>query len=588
MSRIKQYSLLFLILAVGLFLRLYHNTDISLWHDEAFSALLIKYPWGEMFYRIGLDVHPPVYYVALRLWSYGLGDSLLSLRGFSIFFGLLTALGAYGLVKAAFNSTKAALFAALLVAISPFQLQYATEARMYTFGAFLAVLAAYCLVKALQTLPQNSTVSTTPIPNQTEIVAPVSSKPQQKSYPWIWWIAFGLTAGLATLTHYFLLFSIAALCFYALAWHFYYYRFDFKRYYLLLTAYLLTALVFAPWFTWFLYQYKQVGAGYWIPPLDRWSIPTTLWQMFIGMEVGLCDKLMRTLQTLLGLQTDISHAASQTLIVLVTVFSLYFFYSFIRKTSASYKWLVLLATLAPFGGALLFALLAKLKGQDSSVYLVRYFLYAATFYTIALAVWFSSLKSKSFFYLLFTAYCLASLGSFAYFWNDLQVQTKPGMAAAVQYMRTQVSPTDKLYVGSSFEYFNLKYYLSQTPPPEKDAVAKPSMISRQYALEDLTEEAPVPTRLVGWPKPLLFSGGQTTTHNMPHFAGTAILTDSDLLPYFEQGAASGETVWLLWTNGFGGSKPTTPANWKQVDERGFAEVRPYVGTWIIVTKYMVN
>jgi hypothetical protein len=75
---------------------------------------------------------------------------------------------------------------------------------------------------------------------------------------------------------------------------------------------------------------------------------------------------------------------------------------------------------------------------------------------------------------------------------------------------------------------------------------------------------------------------------MPHFAGTAILTDADLLPYFEQSAQAGDTVWLLWTNGFGGNKPTTPANWKQVDEHGFAEVRPYVGTWIVVTKYVVQ
>lgn len=585
----KKYLGLVSILMVGLLLRLYHNTDISLWHDEAFSALLIKYPWGEMFYRIGLDVHPPVYYVALRLWSYGLGDSLLSLRGFSICFGLLTALGSYAFVRAAFNNTQAALTAALLVALSPFQLQYATEARMYTFGAFLAVFTAYFLTKALNTLPlsginrgrgfSRTTVETTPAqPNKTSTALPLLATG--------WWIAFGTTAGLAALTHYYLLFTVAALCLYALAWHVYHYRANMKQYRLLLTTYLLIALVFTPWLKWFFYQYKQVGAGYWIPPLDLWSIPTTLWQMFIGMEVGLTDKLMRTLQTWIGLSTDVSHAASQTLIILVTVFSAYFFYKFIRTSTSPHKWLVLLVTLAPFGGALLFALLAKLHDQDSSVYLVRYFLYAATFYSVALAMWFSSLQSKTLYYLLLTAYCVVSLGAFAYRWNDLDVQTKPGMASAVRYLRNQISPADKVYVGSSFEFFNFKYYLSQTPPPEKQTTAKPSMAPGQSPLQDLIEDTP--TRLVGWPKPLLFSDGQTTTDNMPHFAGTAILTDADLLPYFEQSAQAGETVWLLWTNGFGGNKPTTPANWKQVDEHGFAEVRPYVGTWIVVTKYVVQ
>ena len=59
----KKYFWLIVILLIGAILRYYHNTDISLWHDEAFSALLIKYNWSEMMYRIGLDVHPPAYYV---------------------------------------------------------------------------------------------------------------------------------------------------------------------------------------------------------------------------------------------------------------------------------------------------------------------------------------------------------------------------------------------------------------------------------------------------------------------------------------------------------------------------------------------
>jgi uncharacterized membrane protein len=85
----KKYYPIFLILILGLLLRLYHNTNISLWHDEAFSALLIKYPWQEMLYRIGLDVHPPAYYIFLRIWHYIFSDSLLSLRLFSVFFGVV-------------------------------------------------------------------------------------------------------------------------------------------------------------------------------------------------------------------------------------------------------------------------------------------------------------------------------------------------------------------------------------------------------------------------------------------------------------------------------------------------------------------
>ncbi|MBU4141332.1 hypothetical protein KKE99_00455, partial [Patescibacteria group bacterium] len=56
------------ILVIGLILRLYNLIAVSLWHDEAFSALLIRYPFGEMIARIILDVHPPLYYIILRVW----------------------------------------------------------------------------------------------------------------------------------------------------------------------------------------------------------------------------------------------------------------------------------------------------------------------------------------------------------------------------------------------------------------------------------------------------------------------------------------------------------------------------------------
>jgi len=60
---------LIVILIVGLLLRLYHLTSISLWHDEAFSVLMVKYPITEMLYRLTLDVHPPGYYLAFFGWD---------------------------------------------------------------------------------------------------------------------------------------------------------------------------------------------------------------------------------------------------------------------------------------------------------------------------------------------------------------------------------------------------------------------------------------------------------------------------------------------------------------------------------------
>ncbi len=126
------------------------------------------------------------------------------------------------------------------------------------------------------------------------------------------------------------------------------------------------------------------------------------------------------------------------------------------------------------------------------------------------------------------------------------------MSAAAELLANNVEPGHKLYVGSSFEFFNFKYY-NRTPVT-----------------------------------PLLYSGGITDVSQMPHYAGTAILTNADLLPDFKAATKNGDTVWLLWTNGFGGSKPSVPLNWTQIDEKGYADVRPYIGTWVIVTEYKVN
>ena len=137
------------------------------------------------------------------------------------------------------------------------------------------------------------------------------------------------------------------------------------------------------------------------------------------------------------------------------------------------------------------------------------------------------------------------------YWHLLQVETKGGMADAAKFLNANVEPRQKLFVGSSFEFFNFKYY-NQTP------VA-----------------------------PLLFTDGHHVK-DLPHFAGTAILTDQDLVLNFSDATRHGDTVWLLWTNGFGGSKPTIPNNWSQIDEKSYNEVRPYVGTAIYVDEYKVN
>lgn len=488
---------LIFILICAILLRIYNLTAISLWHDEAFSALLIKYPWGEMFYRIGLDVHPPIYYVALRLWSYIFGYSLASLRGFSVFFGVATVYATYLFLKAAFKREDLALGAALLVAINPFQIQYVTEARMYTFGTFLVMMSAYFLVRAFET--------------------------RQKKF----WLAFAAATSLAMYTHYYLFFSVFAIGLFALYFAIKNYGRNFKEYGNFVLAYLLVLLSYVPWLKTFKFQFSQVQENYWIPKIDRWSVLETNFRLITGAGA------------------DPSKTGIDIILCIAALFSLFMIYKIIKRNSNSYKHLVLLGIIVPFVGAIALSL-------KQSIYLDRYFLFAALFYTVALALFIFDTIDLKVRYALFTLLILVSLFNWARSWNDLGISNKPGMAAAAEYLNNNVEAGDKLDIGSSFEYFNFKYY------------NKTGII------------------------PLLYTPGITSVHQLPHFSGTAILTDNDLIHDFNANTKSGDTAWILWTNAFGGSKPSTPSNWVQIDEKGWQDVRPYPGTWIIVTEYKVR
>lgn len=526
-SFLKRNLALIGIVIGGLLLRLWHLTDISLWHDEAFSALLIKYSWSEMMTRIGLDVHPPIYYIFLRFWSYVFGHSLFSLRGMSVMFGVATIIAGYYFVKYVFRSERAALISALLIAVNPFQVQYVTEARMYTMGAFFAVAAAFALVTALRT--QNSFYV-----NSNNVVLQAKLK---KCFLWNYAL-FALCSAILIYTHYYLLFMVAALGLYAIFYCAMNFHTEFKKYIWVVISGIAIGISFIPWLNIFLFQFKQVGGGYWIPPMDRWSIPSTLWELLLRLPVNYGEMIWKLTE-------------AQWAWLFITILTGAIIIRFLWKYTETEKWLVLGAFLAPFGGAILFLILAKIQGNDSSVYLVRYFIFCSSFYLIIVALFISRLRIKQIGYALVVILVGLNLYSIWNYWDLIQVQTKPGMAAAGKFLDANVEPTHKIYVGSSFQFFNYKYYNHTSV------------------------------------KPLLFTDGRYT-HDLPHYAGTAILTDEDLVLNFSDTTSSGDTIWLIWTNGFGGTKPATPEKWEQVAETVYPEIRPYVGTIVYVTQYKVN
>ncbi len=503
----KELSNLWLIpiLVTGLFFRIYNNSAVAMWHDEAFSALLVRdYSWSEMMRRIALDVHPPLYYWILRLWSYVFGTAMLSLRGFSIFFGTLTIWAAYIFIKKAFGSQRLALLASFLIAINPFQAQYAVEARMYTFGTFLLLLSSFWLLKALETQKYKD------------------------------WTIYGLLVAACFYTHYYLIFSIAAQGLYVLYWLIKNKKLNIRgrELWYSVWAYVLVAISILPWLPTFLIQRSRVEKQYWIPAMDRWSIPSTIWKMIFGGQ-------------------GIRHA----IMIVATLVSLVLIYFFIGRIKNQAKWLVLLGLLVPFLASILLSL-------QTAIYLDRYFVFASLFFTILIASALDLIHRPQ--VRKIVASILVAMLVFTFFknWSDMDIKNiflnrqnnrRPGMAAASAIVNEYARPQDKIYVGSSFVYFTFRYY-------------------NQTGI-----------------KPRLTSSG--TLDTIPHFSGTALLSPDDLILehtiFEEPEVKKDDTVWLVWTTGFGSSKPNVPGNWSKAAEYSYADAPGFKGD-IYITQYHVN
>ncbi len=137
-----------LLLAYGL--RVYRLGSESLWYDETVSVHLATKTIPDLVAHTAGDIHPPGYYSLLHAWSQVASSSDFSSAYLSLFFGLLLVPLAYRLGRLVFGAD-VGLLAALLVALSPYNLWYSQEVRMYTLGAVLGMVVLLAVVSLLRT-----------------------------------------------------------------------------------------------------------------------------------------------------------------------------------------------------------------------------------------------------------------------------------------------------------------------------------------------------------------------------------------------------------------------------------------------------
>ncbi|MBQ3230462.1 MAG: glycosyltransferase family 39 protein [Clostridia bacterium] len=113
----------------------------GIWFDEAYTVGAVSNDMGYMIKYLTYDVHPHLYYMVLKIWSYVFGNSVIALRMFSAVFGVACVALGYTHIRRDFGNEVGFWFSFLLL-FSFSTLKYALQIRMYTFAIFLLTLTA--------------------------------------------------------------------------------------------------------------------------------------------------------------------------------------------------------------------------------------------------------------------------------------------------------------------------------------------------------------------------------------------------------------------------------------------------------------
>lgn len=192
----KQLSLFGLIFLLATGVRFAGLTFDSLWLDESYQTLVGAYGHGapdflsqksepyrfafskpasvpEMLgkFRQVDPLCPPLHAVLLNRWLTLWGDSDIAVRSFSVVCSLLSLVIVFAIATALFGA-EAGLLAALVQALSPFDVHYAQEARMYSLVVLTSSLSTGTLLWLLRGFPRQAAIQAYSINSSEQAIAP--------------------------------------------------------------------------------------------------------------------------------------------------------------------------------------------------------------------------------------------------------------------------------------------------------------------------------------------------------------------------------------------------------------------------------
>lgn len=174
---------------VATLLRFYRLDHGGLWYDELIMARITAGSWPAMWAEV-LQGRPPIYPVAGKLWADLFGQSDAALRSLSAMLGVLSVPVLFLVARRLFD-WRVGLIAAVLLAVSPYQVYYGQEHRYYALFLLLCLTSIALLLRALG-------MGDGPCDQR---------EPAGRAV----WVGYVLTSALAFYTHTFTLFLLSSI-----------------------------------------------------------------------------------------------------------------------------------------------------------------------------------------------------------------------------------------------------------------------------------------------------------------------------------------------------------------------------------------
>ncbi len=255
--------------------------SIDIWYDELFTMEFVKRPIGEMLSLAARDVHPPLYYIIVRIFEATLGSAGLIGDGpgqmapevlaklLSIFPFFILMIYAVTFVRERFGMLAAGIFSFAIVSM-PQLPEYTTEIRMYSYALLFVtglLIHGYLLYESF--LAGN-----------------------EKGWDIGNGLAVWLYASAAAYTHYYA--TLSAGIIFGMLFVLMLVRYvkamksddrknlSFKAFGMLIICMNLTLVAYIPWLSVFLSQAGAVKANYWIQPVGIRSLGSAVKHLFMG------------------------------------------------------------------------------------------------------------------------------------------------------------------------------------------------------------------------------------------------------------------------------------------------------------------